>query len=88
MLKILIVEDDQHKLSKITRSLTSLPQIDFNRIETKTNSHDTKVILERENFDLMILDIALPRRIDSEVDSNEGLELLKEIEERDKFNIP
>lgn len=88
MLKILIVEDDQHKLMKVTRALTDVRGIEFTRITTATNSHDAKLILEKENFDLMILDIALPNRIDSNVTKNGGLELLEEIEARDKYNLP
>jgi len=89
MLKILILEDQAHKLKKITQIIGQIPEIDVNKIFTVTNSHDVKLKLASSSFDLFILDLAVPPRFDREIEIDGGDKLLKELVLRiDKFNLP
>jgi nucleoside phosphorylase/CheY-like chemotaxis protein len=88
MLKILIVEDSQEKLQKITAVLSDVEGIDLESITSVMDAYNAKVKLAENAFDLLILDIAIPPRIDQEVKVTAGVELLDEISERRRFNVP
>lgn len=88
MLKILIVEDDQRKLQKITRVLTDIEGVEVEQITPVVDAYSAKVRLKDHAYDLLILDIAIPPRIDRDVEIDEGIKLLEEIMERDLYKIP
>lgn len=88
MIDILIVEDDQTKVQKIVTALCSIDGISQEKIEHVIDSQSAKIKIRKKLYDLLILDIAIPLRLDQQVDDNGGTSLLKEIVERDVYNIP
>lgn len=52
------------------------------------DAHGAKKILREKQFDLLILDIAIPPRIDKDIRAHGGLELLQEIIQRDVYKVP
>ncbi len=88
MINILIVEDDNSKISKICKVLTELEGIDIDHIKSFCDTNSAKRELSETHYDLLILDIALPLRIDKLIDRKGGIKLLDEIFNRDVYHIP
>lgn len=88
MPKILIVEDDTDKLRRIVGALCEVDGITMEMVSEVRDSDSAKRRLEQEVFDLLILDIAIPDRIDREARLDGGIRLLEEIETRDRYRRP
>jgi len=85
-MKILIVEDDENKLEKLSQYLTSLPE-KHSLIRRKSYKSGWRII-ESENLDLVVLDMSLPIfEVSSEEDGFEfepfaGRDLLAEMKRK------
>lgn len=88
MIKILIVDDTTDKVARITKVLTQLEGVDVSQVTHESNVHSAKLRLLENVYDLMILDIALPERVDKDVERDGGIKLLDEITERSRFKVP
>jgi YesN/AraC family two-component response regulator len=66
MLKVLIVEDDSVRLQRIAKLLTEIPGIDIASLREARSSHQARLLMEEGSFDILILDINLPRQLDEE----------------------
>lgn len=87
MIKILVVEDQPVKVSHIARVLIS-SGIHESWVTQATNTHDAKRLLQNHKYDLLLLDLHLPNRIDGDATNNGGIELLRSISQRATFNLP
>ncbi|HET7108395.1 MAG TPA: hypothetical protein VFI38_16395 [Candidatus Acidoferrum sp.] len=83
MLKILLVEDDNRKLKNIVNALQDAEGCDLENIDRAPSASDAKRLLKETEYDLLILDIALPERPDKSPSPKGGIGLLKEILDRD-----
>jgi nucleoside phosphorylase len=88
MVKILIVEDNSEKLQKITQVLLRVEGINIESIISVSDARNAQLKLIDTSYDLLILDIAIPGRIDQEVEANGGVKLLEEVMTRDRFKVP
>jgi nucleoside phosphorylase/CheY-like chemotaxis protein len=88
MMNMLIVDDDVTKVQKLLKALSGIEGFEGTRIVHETNVQGAKLRLAEMSFDLLILDIALPSRLDEEVTRDAGLRLLDEISERDFYKTP
>ncbi len=88
MIKILIVEDSCDKLRHIAEHITTLEYLDFNSIKSVSTSYEARQLLQTEYFDIAIIDIAIPSRIDLSVDREGGITLIRDIIERESFKTP
>lgn len=80
MVNILIVDDEQTKRCEIYRVLS--PYIsDEVEVKTAGNINEAKRQLREKNYDIMILDIRLPRTECGDTLVDGGIKLLKEIKE-------
>lgn len=87
MITILILEDDNDKLSKILNILESL-SVPKNCIRSVNNLFEAKKELVENFYDLLILDINVPIMSGGEANRHGGLTLLKHINERKNIKIP
>jgi nucleoside phosphorylase/CheY-like chemotaxis protein len=83
MLKILLVEDDRNKLRHIVKALRAVPGCRLEDIEETAYANTAKRMLRAKEYDLLILDIAIPERTDQLPSPEGGIGLLKEILDRD-----
>jgi nucleoside phosphorylase/CheY-like chemotaxis protein len=88
LLRILIVEDSTPKLGAIVKVLTSVPGIDLGDISEARDALEAKKLMKQQRFDLLLLDVFLPSRIDRPPTAEAGIELLREITERDTYIRP
>jgi nucleoside phosphorylase/CheY-like chemotaxis protein len=88
LIRILVVEDDQEKLRRVTLALTSVTGCSIDQIRDARDTNAAKRMLRDEQFDLLILDISIPLRSDQEPDRQGGLHLLSELLDRDLYRRP
>lgn len=87
MISVLVVEDSTSKLKDIVEVLKSIG-IPVEAISEARSSMQAKSALRDHTFDLLLLDLHIPRRLDDAPHPSEGLNLLQEIEARDKYFKP
>jgi len=88
MLSVLIVEDDADKLRRVITAVKEVPSCDVSSIDNVRDAAAAKQRMKEKQYDLLILDIALPERPDLQPDRDGGIRLLDELVERDIFNKP
>lgn len=76
MIKILLVEDEQEKRRLISSALLSCEGITLDNIVLATDAHEAKRQISKQKFDLLILDINIPRRADDQIAVGGGLDVL------------
>lgn len=88
-MKILLVEDSAEKAGAIKHVLASVAELKLATITDAADGVSARRVLADEVFDLLILDIALPRRPHEVAAPDEGLLLLEEvISHPQRFRIP
>ena len=87
-IKIIIVDDNQDKIREISKCLINDANVSYDDIALARDMREAKALLLKTQFDLMILDMALPITSDRKPSHLAGLSLLREIKERDTYNIP
>lgn len=87
MISILIVEDDAAKLRDVVSALI-VAGVDISWVHEARSSMQAKAVLRERAFDLLLLDLHIPRRLDEAPHPKEGISLLEEIESRDRFYKP
>lgn len=75
-MKILIVDDDESRSASLSSYLVSACSIHASEITTSTNTDDTKILLKDCYFDILILDVVLPKRHGESLRLNAGVTLL------------
>jgi nucleoside phosphorylase/CheY-like chemotaxis protein len=82
------VEDNAEKLQKITQVILSVESLNLDDITAVTDARNAQLKLLQHWYDLLILDIAIPSRIDEDVERDGGVKLLEEIMTRERFKLP
>lgn len=88
MVRLLIVDDNVQKINKIVKELEAKCSTEIFEIKTANYCNDAKLILQRENIDILILDICLPERPGAELKRDAGIALLKQIKGSSRFTYP
>src|ERR1035437_6914155 len=88
MLRGLVVEDEGEKLRRVLECIERVPGCEAQGIDDARDIAGAKVLLRRNRYDLMILDITLPERVDQSLVPDGGISLLDEVLERDIYNTP
>jgi nucleoside phosphorylase/CheY-like chemotaxis protein len=88
MLRVLVVEDDSVKLRSVLECLEAVPGCEAEGIDDARDAAGAKSLLRKNEYDLMILDIALPERTDQAPTADGGIALLDEVLERDIYRTP
>lgn len=83
MLSILIVEDEVNKRSALCDAIREFDAGLLDATESVTDVHAARKILKRKKFDLLILDINIPCRMEEKVRIGGGLEVLQFIRDND-----
>src|SRR4051812_33149191 len=87
-MKVLVIEDQTSKLRAIVSCLCTVPGLGIDDIEECRDAVQAKRRMSRQKYDLLILDIAIPERVDQEPRPDGGIRLLEEITEEDRYILP
>jgi nucleoside phosphorylase len=87
ILKVLVVDDDPGKLTRIISCLRA-GESQPDEIHTASNANEAKQHLKETQYDLLILDMAIPSRAEEAPEPSGGIKLLEEVLERDPFFKP
>lgn len=84
MINVLIVDDSERKSQKIKGAIVS-EEVDFCHVSTVSEACNS---LQEKQFDLMVLDLNLPMRKDSEPVPDAGVKFLEQLLRRQNFKKP
>jgi len=88
-LRILVVEDDPDKLRRILLALQKVEGCSLQHIDQARFAVEAKRFMHSTQYDLLILDIAIPQQADQLPSPHEGLAVLKEILAREsQYHAP
>ena len=88
MIKILIIDDSPEKTQIIKKFLIEECKINEEYIKNQSNIKDGKKNLYDEDFELLLLDLVLPRDSDSEPNAEDSIKFLQEIYYNNNIHIP
>lgn len=88
MIKILILDDSREKTNLIKTFLIEECQIDEGLITDCATIKDGRKILYSNDFDLMLLDLVMPRELGSEPSAEESIRFIEEIYYNSQIHIP
>tara|TARA_R110002050_G_scaffold57423_5_gene129257 strand:- start:176342 stop:177538 length:1197 start_codon:yes stop_codon:yes gene_type:complete len=88
-MKILIVDDDQSKIDVIKRQILKInSDIGNTDIHEASNASEARILLSRNSFDIMFLDVLLPARLGEVPRGDVSIELLRQIIDDGTSNAP
>ena len=87
-MRILIVEDDVGKLQRVVSVLHDRCGIALDMIHECRDATSAKRHLQETSYDLLVLDVAIPYRVDLPVSRDGGVNLLQEVCERPHYRRP
>lgn len=87
-IKILIVDDNSKKVGKVSHCISSSFSDVEVEISTALDIINAKIQLRDKVFDLLILDVQLPKRIGETINLIGGIDLLQEIKSDTRLNSP
>lgn len=88
MLKILILDDNNSKIQKISQILKKIDGITEKDIYPAPDIVTAKKALSDLNFDLLLLDIQIPNRFDQNPQRDGGMKFLESIKASKKYSVP
>lgn len=87
-LSVLVVDDSVEKVRRITKAILEVDETLQDGIDHALSSHIAKQFVLKKHYDLLVLDIAIPPRLEADIQRKGGLDLLDEILRRDKYRTP
>jgi nucleoside phosphorylase/CheY-like chemotaxis protein len=88
MIRVLILDDSPEKTSIIRRFLSEECNIDNGLIDERQTIKDGRKILYENEYDLLLLDLVMPRDLESEATAEESIKFLDEIYFNSEIHIP
>lgn len=88
MISILVVDDEEEKRRVLAEVLLATPGVTESSLTFASSVFEAKKKLQERGFDLMLLDINLPKRVDQHPVADGGLEILRWLKTRGKTHRP
>lgn len=79
MISILIVDDNSHKIASIKEVLLEFIDISKSDIRLSVDTNNARLQVEKDKFDLLILDLVLPNDFGDEESPENGIDFLNEL---------
>ena len=86
-MKILLVDDDNAKVVEVAKVVEDAG-IDTSDIDVATTAATALKFLEAKTYDLLIVDLVLPRRVGEPPIANGGAQLVENVHRSDRVRIP
>lgn len=87
MIKILLVDDSSSKASEIRSFIDSISDRYENQVSVASDYINAKKLMQKNLFDLLILDLQLPKRFGDTPDPDGGKNLLSELYKRESKSL-
>lgn len=89
MIKVLIVDDSREKICIISDIIKeAVPSAQF-EVMSAGYGNQARDFLRSTKFDILIIDISLPRHVDGKIIPDEGITILRSIVDNDgRYNVP
>ncbi len=88
-MKVLVVEDSGEKLKHLSAVLMSVVGMSLSDITAVGDSHQARMWLSKTQFDLLIVDIAIPNRVDEAPRKDGGIRLVEEVlQPNGRYRVP
>jgi CheY-like chemotaxis protein len=88
MIKILILDDTEAKISKIKTVITDNCDIPNENIDVAMSINAGRKLLCSNDYDLLLLDLVLPLNDDEDPDKEEGPKFIDEVYTNERINTP
>jgi nucleoside phosphorylase/CheY-like chemotaxis protein len=88
MIKILLVDDSQEKIQKVTSCILENSSVSLDHIDTAGDVYNAKKMILSKKYDLLILDLNIPSRVDKPVERGRGIDVLNFVRGRETPNVP
>lgn len=88
MINILVVEDEQEKRRLVCAALLACDGVSLDNVVLVSDAYEAKRQISRQKFDLLILDINIPKRADEQVAVGGGLDVLSFIKTSERAIVP
>ncbi len=88
MIKILILDDSPEKIAIIKKFLRKECNIDEQFVDERQTIKEGRKVLYEKDYDLLLLDLVMPRDSDSEPTADESIKFLDEIYFNSEIHIP
>lgn len=88
MIKVLIVDDNKKRLKKLITKLEQLDNQQYLKIDEAKSSSKAKQLMRVTKYDLLVLDVVLPKRDSETPSANEGIKTLRDIHVKPDFYTP
>ncbi|WP_104028044.1 response regulator [Vibrio jasicida] len=88
MIKVLIVDDNKKRLEKLITKLEQLDNQQYLKIDEAKSSSKAKQLMRVTKYDLLVLDVVLPKRDRETPSANEGIKTLRDIHVKPDFYTP
>lgn len=88
MIKILILDDSPEKIAITRKFLVEECKVNPDFIDVRSNVKDGRKILYENDYDLLLLDLVLPRDSETEATADESIKFLDEIYYNSDIHIP
>jgi len=85
VLRVLIVEDDTLKAKEVSRVCENAVEVDLDIVETVYAAGQK---MKEIQYDLMVLDVKLPMRQNTDASADAGVKLLQQLKTRHELKIP
>jgi nucleoside phosphorylase/CheY-like chemotaxis protein len=88
MIRILILDDSKEKINITKRFLQEECKVDSTLIDERYNIKEGRRILYENDYDLLLLDLVIPRDSESDATADETIKFLNEIYYNSEIHIP
>jgi nucleoside phosphorylase/CheY-like chemotaxis protein len=88
MIKILILDDSPEKIAITRQFLVEECKVNPDLIDVRSNVKDGRKILYENDYDLLLLDLVLPRDSETEATADESIKFLDEVYYNSDIHIP
>ncbi|MDN5107115.1 response regulator [Aliarcobacter butzleri] len=87
-MKILIIDDNKVRYEKLIYEFSLTNEYKYMEINSCETSDKGRLLCKNNKFDLLILDVCLPKKIGYKADQEEGFKFLEDLHNNKKYFLP
>ncbi len=88
MISVLLVDDNRRRTEKFNARILKNNESLFIDLKICHTADKARELCKVKRFDILILDVLLPKKLDMKANKEVGINLLNDLNRRNKFNLP